>query len=146
MAPRRPKTPQHATFVSPSPSLTYGQVAALNHIVRGWLEADADMILQEGVLENIRTLVDAGEAFDPLMEGINTPNDLFIARTTYWALQAVAALEPWGQPHAMRVSRATIKTKGKRQAQTAPSVMEWLDEKEQSVDTFERKDDADADT
>jgi hypothetical protein len=84
--------PQHELIASPW--LTNGQIAAIKTILDSWLEADALLTLDDDDLDEIGEQVARGVRFDPAqVRGIRTNHQLFVARTAYWAIQALQALD-----------------------------------------------------
>lgn len=127
-------------YIAEPPFLTKGMVAGVLHVLNGYLETDAALLLEEGVIERLAEMALNKEPFDPQMEGLASPTDLFVARTVYWVLQARDALPQTGLPEAVMVKSSTVKAKSKRQKRNAPATLEWLTNEGLPLDSYERKD------
>lgn len=119
--------PQHELIASPW--LTNGQIAAIKTILDAWLDADALTVLDDDDLDEITEQVARGQRFDPSrVAGIKTNHQLFVARTAYWAVQALRALDKHLWPDiAGDVSGAGA---------------HWIDEQANRIDTMPAKEDA----
>jgi hypothetical protein len=125
-------------YIAEPPFLTTGMVAGVLHVLNGYLETDAALLLEEGVIERLAEMVLNKVPFDPQMEGLASPTDLFVARTVYWVLQAREALPRAGLPEAVMVKSATVKAKSRRQKRNAPATLEWLTAQGLPLDSYER--------
>ena len=129
-------------YLANPPFLSLGMAAAMKHVLTGYLDVDATLVLGEEVMAALHDMVAAKEPFDPQLEGINTPTELFVARTVYWAIQVLDTLPAEGLPEPVMVKTRTVKATSKRQKRAARAVLEWIAPGGLPVDSFERKDDA----
>jgi hypothetical protein len=132
-------TPDYDLLVSPT--MTNGQIAAVRHVLASWIEGDATIALDDATHQRVTTAATAGDAFDPFTPGINTPGELFAARTLHWVIQALRALSEYREPTTKVLSRPRRSALARRRL-PAP-LLEWVDGSGAPIDTFEKREDAD---
>ena len=110
-------------------ALTLGQVAAIKIALTSWIE-EASLMDQE-TIDWVEGRVNAGQPFDPSnAPGIFSPQDLWNARTHYWAYQALAALQQFPYPLATSAMTDPDSTGRRRLAEHQV----WLDENGEPID------------